>query len=77
MADLLETGPLSLLRRSLRLGVDMDHVAGALPQVAPHWLLGLQILEPAKPLGVHHPPDGGEGSLEGPGDAPERAGLVP
>lgn len=77
MADTLETGQLLLLRRSLRLRVDMDHVARAFPLVALHWLLGLQIPEPAKPQRVHHPPDGGERRLESLGDATERAALVP
>lgn len=48
MADTLETGQLFC--------VDMDHVARALPLVALHWLLGLQILEPAKPRRVDHRP---------------------
>ena len=69
MADTLETGELFC--------VDMDHVARALPLVALHWLLGLQIVEPAKPQRVDHPPDGGEGRLEGPGDAAECAALMP
>ena len=69
MADTLETGQLFC--------VDMDHVARALPLGALHWLLGLQILEPAKPQRVDHPPDGGEGRLEGPGDAGECAALMP
>ena len=64
----LETGQL--------FGVDMDHVAGALPLVALHWLPGLQIPEPAKPQGVHHPPDSGEGRLQGLGNSAERAALV-
>ena len=57
--------------------VDMDHVAGPLPLVAPHRRLGFQILEPSQPQGVHHPSDGREGRLEGLGDAAERAALVP
>jgi hypothetical protein len=57
-------------------GGDVDHVAGALPLVALHWLLGLQVPESAKPQGVHHPPDSGEGRLEGLGDSAERAALV-
>ncbi len=60
MADPLGTGQL--------FGVDMDHVARALPLVALHWLLGLQIPEPAKPQGVHRPPDSGKGRLEGLGE---------
>ena len=64
----LETGQL--------FGVDVYHVAGALPLVALHWLPGLQIPEPAKPQGVHHLPDGGEGSLQGLGDSAECAALV-
>jgi len=77
MADTLETGQLLLLWRSLRLGVDMDHVARAFPLVALHWLPGLQIPEPAKPQGVHHPPDNGKRRLEGLSDPAERAALVP
>ena len=69
MTETLETGEL--------LCVAMDHVARALPLVALHWLLGLQIVEPAKPQRVDHPPDGGEGRLEGSGDAAECAALMP
>lgn len=69
MAHPLETGQL--------FRADMDHVGRALPPVAMHWPLGLQIADPAKPLGVHHPPDGGEERLEGSCDAAERAPLVP
>jgi hypothetical protein len=47
-----------------------------LPLVALPWLPGLQIPEPAKPKGVHHPPDSGEGRLEGLGDSAESAALV-
>jgi hypothetical protein len=36
VTDPLKPCQLSLLRRSLRLGIDMNHVAGALPLVTPH-----------------------------------------
>jgi hypothetical protein len=43
VADPLKTGELLLLRRSLRLDVDMDHVARLSPLVAAHGFSGLQV----------------------------------
>lgn len=55
----------------------MDHAARALPLVPPHRRFGLEVPQPAQPQGIHYPSDGRERSLEGPGNAAERAALVP
>ena len=77
MAHPLKTGQLLLLRRSLRLGVDMNHVPRLLPLVSLHRLLGVQVAQPAKAKGVHGPVHGREGHLEQAGDPSERASLMP
>ncbi len=69
MADTLEAGQL--------FDVDMDHVAGALPLVAPHRRLGIKVLESTQRQGVHHPPDCRQGRLESLGEATKFAALVP
>jgi len=71
-----KAGQLLLLRRSLRLGVDVDHVAGLCPLVAAHRLCRLQVLEPAKPYGLEDPANGGERSCQHPGNATEREPLM-
>jgi len=72
----LKAGQLLLLRRSLRLGVDVDHVAGLCPLVAAHWLSGLQVLESAEAQGLEHPTNGGEWRRQDPGDATQGAALM-
>ena len=57
-------------------GVDVDHVAGPCPLVAPHWLSRLQVLEPAETQGFEHPAHGGERRRQHPGHSSERATLM-
>jgi hypothetical protein len=45
--------------------------------IPPHRRLGLEVPQPGQPKGVHHPSDGRERDLEGPGDKAKRAALVP
>ena len=76
MTNPLKAGQLLLLRRSLRLGVDVDHVAGLCPLAAAHWLCRLQVLEPAETQGLEHPAHSGEGFGQDPGNTTERAALM-
>ncbi len=69
MTHLLKTGQL--------FGVDMDHVPRLLPLVSLHRGLGIQVAQPAKAKSVHRPAHCGEGHLEQPSDASERASLMP
>ena len=77
MTDPLKAGQLPLLRRSLRLDIDMDHVARLFPLVAPHRRFGVKVLESSQTQALHEPANGGKGRGEGPCDAAERAALVP
>jgi hypothetical protein len=72
----LKAGQLLLLRRSLRLGVDVDHVARPGPLIAAHWLCRLQVLEPAETQGLEHSAHSGERCGQDPGNATERAALM-
>ena len=57
VADPLKTGQLLLLRRSLRLDTDRNHVARLSPLVSPHGHQWLQIFETAQadgPEGTPH-----------------------
>jgi len=57
--------------------VDMDHVPGALPLVATNKTFGVKVLQASQAQALHEPTNGGEGRTESPGDAAERAALVP
>jgi hypothetical protein len=76
MAHPLKAGLLLLLRRNLRLGVDMDQHSRLLPLVSLHRLFGLQVAQPAKAKSVHRPAHRAEGHLEQAGDPPECASLM-
>ena len=67
---------LLLLRRSLRLGVDVDRVAGLCPLVAAHWLGRLQVLESAEPQALEHRAHSGERCRQHTGHSSERAALM-
>ena len=75
--DALKARQLLLRRRILRLGVDVDHVAGLGPLIAANWLGGLQIHEPAEAQDLEHPAHGGERCSEHPGNATESTALMP
>ena len=76
MANPLKAGQLSLLRRSLRLGVDVDHVAGLSPLVPADWLFGLQVPERAQAHRLEPATRVEERHSQGFGDAPHRAALM-
>ena len=76
VTDPFKAGQLLLLRRSLRLGIDVDHVAGLCPLVAAHRLSGLQVLESAETQGLEHSAHSGERYSQDPGNATERAALM-
>jgi hypothetical protein len=76
VTDPLKAGQLLLLRRSLRLGIDVDHVAGLCPLVPAYRLGWLQVLKPSKPYGLEHSANGGERRRQHPGHSSERAALM-
>jgi hypothetical protein len=69
----LKKGQLRLLRRSLRLGVDMDHVSGLRPLVSPCGHRSLQLFASAKADCLECAADGGDWARQQPGDMPEGA----
>jgi hypothetical protein len=68
VTDLAEAGQLPLLRRSLRLDVDVDQVSRSLPLVTLNRRYGLKISQPPEPKAVERPRHGGERSGQQPGD---------
>jgi hypothetical protein len=76
VTDFAKAGELLLLRRSLRLDVDMDQISGLLPLVALDRGLGLEIPQPPQTKAVEHPGHGGEGCDQKPGDVAEVEALV-
>lgn len=76
VAHLPEPGQLPLLWRSLQLDVDKDHVPRLLPRVPLHGWFGLQSPQTAQSRTVEDPGDGGERSLQQPGDVAEVQMLV-
>lgn len=77
MANAVKPGQPPLLRRSLQLDVDMDHVAGPLPLVAMDRRFGIQVPQPVQPQAPHRPSQGADQHHQQPGDPPEGAALVP
>jgi hypothetical protein len=65
------------LRRSLRLGVDVDHVAGLSPLIPADWLFGLQVSQAPEHDGLEPTANGRERSCQVLGDAPHGAALMP
>jgi len=65
-----------LAKASQGFDVDVDQLYSPLPLVALHRNLGLQIPQASKTELAKHPGDGGEGSLQQPGDVPEVQPLV-
>jgi hypothetical protein len=74
--DLAEADQLPLLRRSLRLDVDMDQVARRLTLLALEWRFGLQVSQSPEPQAVQSSGHGGEGSGQQPGNVQEVEALV-
>ena len=77
MPNTVEPGQLPLLRRSLRLDVDMDHVARLLPLVSLHRRFWVEVPESVQPQAPHRPGQGADRHQQQPGDSPEGAALVP
>ena len=57
--------------------VDVDQVAWPFPLVALHRRFGIHVPQSPQPKAAESPGDGGEGSLQQPGDVPEVESLVP
>jgi hypothetical protein len=77
VTDFAKAGELLLLRRSLRLDVDMDQVSGMLPLVALDWMFGLEIPQPPQTKAVENPGHGGERCCQKPRDVAEVQPLMP
>ncbi len=77
VADPVKAGQLPLLRRSLRLDVDVDQAARGLVLVALHWRFGLQIPQLPEPQAVQSSGHAGEGSRQPAGDVAHVQALMP
>jgi hypothetical protein len=76
LTDPLKARQLSLIRRSLRLGVDVDHVAGLRSLVPADWLCGLQVSQTPEPNGYEPTANGGQRCCQVFGDATHGAAFM-
>jgi hypothetical protein len=76
VTDFAKAGELLLLRRSLRLDVDMDQVSGTVPLVALDSRLVFQITESAQSQPVQGPGHSGERGSQHPSDVPQVQPLM-